>query len=139
MLAQHDPLSAQAPALNFDDIQGMLKGFIDLVFEHQGRFYVVDYKSNYLGEQPEQYQGEALAQAMLAHRYDLQYQIYSLALHRYLSTRLPDYDYELHMGGVCYLFLRGMQAGQGSGVYFTRPSLEFIQALDRLFAGADHD
>jgi len=139
LLAQHDSLSARAPALNFDDIQGMLKGFIDLVFEHEGRFYVVDYKSNYLGERPEDYQGEALAQAMLAHRYDLQYQIYSLALHRYLSTRLADYDYELHMGGVCYLFLRGMPAGQGAGVYFTRPSLEFIQALDRLFAGADHD
>ena len=67
-LAAGDPLSAQAPALAFNEVQGMLKGFIDLVFEHDGRFYVVDYKSNYLGDNAAAYQQDAMAQAMIEHR-----------------------------------------------------------------------
>jgi exodeoxyribonuclease V beta subunit len=113
----------------------MLKGFIDLVFEHQGRFYVVDYKSNYLGDNAAAYQQEAMAQAMIEHRYDVQYQIYTLALHRYLRYRIPDYDYDRHVGGVCYLFLRGMNGDAGSGVYATKPAKNHIAALDALFAG----
>ena len=134
-LAAGDALSANAPPLAFNEVQGMLKGFIDLVFEHQGRFYVVDYKSNYLGDNPAAYQQDAMAQAMLEHRYDVQYQLYTLALHRYLRCRLPDYDYERHIGGVCYLFLRGMNGDAGSGVYATKPDKQHIAALDALFAG----
>lgn len=135
VLQRHDPLSRQAPPLHFSTLQGMLKGFMDLVFEHQGRFYVLDYKSNYLGDSAEAYGPEALVTAMIQHRYDLQYQLYTLALHRYLASRLPDYDYERHVGGVFYLFLRGMQAGGSQGVFATRPSQDFIRELDRLFAG----
>ena len=134
-LAAGDALSAQAEPLSFNEVQGMLKGFIDLVFEHQGRFYVVDYKSNYLGDSPAAYQQEAMAQAMIEHRYDVQYQLYTLALHRYLRTRLPDYDYEQHFGGVCYLFLRGMTGESGSGVYATCPAKAHVDALDALFTG----
>jgi len=134
-LAAGDALSAQAEPLSFNEVQGMLKGFIDLVFEHQGRFYVVDYKSNYLGDSPAAYQQEAMAQAMIEHRYDVQYQLYTLALHRYLRTRLPDYDYERHFGGVCYLFLRGMTGESGSGVYATCPAKAHVDALDALFTG----
>lgn len=136
-LASGDPLSKQAPPLSFNEVQGMLKGFIDLVFEHEGRFYVVDYKSNYLGNQPECYTREAMETAMIEHRYDVQYQLYTLALHRYLQTRIPDYDYNQHIGGVCYLFLRGMTGEAGSGVYVTKPSQTHIQALDHLFAGEE--
>lgn len=134
IIAQYDPLSRQAGELEFDTLKGMLKGFIDLVFEYQGRYYVLDYKSNHLGHQPELYSGVALENAMIEHRYDLQYQLYTLALHRLLKLRLPDYDYERHVGGVFYLFLRGMKPDlKGSGVFHCRPDVQLIEQLDRLF------
>ncbi|WP_324004056.1 exodeoxyribonuclease V subunit beta [Aeromonas hydrophila] len=127
---QHDPLSRGNKPLSFATVQGMLKGFIDLVFEWQGRWYLLDYKSNHLGMSPADYSRSALEQAMAEHRYDLQYQLYSLALHRLLALRLPGYDFEQHFGGVFYLFLRGMPQG---GIFHTRPSRELVQGLDRLF------
>lgn len=127
---QHDPLSRGNKPLSFATVQGMLKGFIDLVFEWQGRWYLLDYKSNHLGMSPADYSRPALEQAMAQHRYDLQYQLYSLALHRLLALRLPGYDFEQHFGGVFYLFLRGMPQG---GIFHTRPSRELVLGLDRLF------
>ncbi len=113
-------------------IDGFLRGFIDLTFEHECRWYVLDYKSNWLGDQAEDYESERVGDTMRGHRYQLQYLIYLLALHRYLGTRLPDYDYERHIGGAFYLFLRGMDpaAGMSRGVWFDRPSKECIEALD---------
>ncbi|MGL5947448.1 MAG: 3'-5' exonuclease, partial [Aeromonas sp.] len=134
LLAAHDPLSASCPALSFSAVQGMLKGFIDLVFEWQGRWYVLDYKSNHLGMTAADYRGEALTRAMAEHRYDLQYQLYSLALHRLLKARLADYDFARHFGGVFYLFLRGMPE---HGVFYTRPSHALVTGLDALFAHGD--
>ncbi|KXU79892.1 exodeoxyribonuclease V subunit beta [Aeromonas enteropelogenes] len=128
---QHDPLSRGNKPLSFATVQGMLKGFIDLVFEWQGRWYLLDYKSNHLGMSPADYSRPALEQAMVEHRYDLQYQLYSLALHRLLALRLPGYDFEQHFGGVFYLFLRGMPQG---GIFHTRPSRELVLGLDRLFS-----
>ncbi len=113
LIRQYDPLSADTPPLDFRQVRGMLKGFIDLVFRHEGRYYLLDYKSNWLGEDREAYTRSAMEQAMRAHRYDLQYQLYSLALHRYLRHRLADYDYDRHFGGVIYLFLRGMDGQEG--------------------------
>ena len=135
---RYDPLSAGCPELDFRQVRGMLKGFIDLVFRHDGRYYLLDYKSNYLGENGEAYTQQAMAQAMQAHRYDLQYQLYSLALHRYLRHRIADYDYERHFGGVIYLFLRGVdgEAGQ-QGIFTTRPDPALITAMDALFAGEE--
>ncbi|AXV32702.1 exodeoxyribonuclease V subunit beta [Aeromonas hydrophila] len=128
---QHDPLSRGNKPLSFAAVQGMLKGFIDLVFEWQGRWYLLDYKSNHLGMSLADYSRSALEQAMAEHRYDLQYQLYSLALHRLLALRLPGYDFEQHFGGVFYLFLRGMPQG---GIFHTRPSRELVLGLDRLFS-----
>ncbi|MFM4704938.1 exodeoxyribonuclease V subunit beta [Aeromonas bivalvium] len=128
---QHDPLSRGNKPLGFATVQGMLKGFIDLVFEWQGRWYLLDYKSNHLGNSPANYNQAALESAMREHRYDLQYQLYSLALHRLLTLRLPGYDFDQHFGGVFYLFLRGMPQG---GVFHTRPSRELVLGLDRLFS-----
>ncbi|MGB0733748.1 MAG: PD-(D/E)XK nuclease family protein, partial [Pontibacterium sp.] len=134
-----DSLSAQAPSFTFDSTTGLLKGFIDLTFRHQGKYYILDYKSNYLGDQPSAYSKAAMGEAMLDHRYDLQYQIYALALHRLLAQRLPHYDYEQHFGGVIYLFLRGINADNtlenNPGVWTTRPSLSLVQSLDRMFGG----
>lgn len=121
------------PQLLPQTLNGMLKGYIDLVFEHEGRFYVADYKSNWLGPDTSAYTQAAMEEAMLKHRYDLQFALYSLALHRLLRARIPDYDYDHHFGGVLYLFLRGV-ASDGSGVYRVRPPRAFIETLDRLFA-----
>lgn len=131
---QHDPLSRGGKPLGFATVQGMLKGFIDLVFEWQGRWYLLDYKSNHLGMSPADYGRPALESAMVEHRYDLQYQLYSLALHRLLALRLPGYDFDRHFGGVFYLFLRGMPQG---GVFHTRPSRDLVLGLDRLFREGD--
>ncbi|WP_428636783.1 exodeoxyribonuclease V subunit beta [Shewanella sp.] len=126
-------------ALNFDTLQGMLKGFIDLTFEYQGRFFIADYKSNHLGDHLLAYDQIAMQRAIAAHHYDLQYIIYSLALHRYLKLRLPDYQYDRDVGGCYYLFLRGMSTqSPGSGVFYDKPPLALIQALDTLLSGAAH-
>ena len=133
-VVRQDPLSAGCPPLDFHQVQGMLKGFIDLVFCWQGKYYLLDYKSNWLGEDSSAYTQEAMAQAMQSHRYDLQYQLYTLALHRYLRHRLADYRYEQHFGGVIYLFLRGLDGTDVShGIYSTRPAAAFVEALDHLF------
>ncbi|UTW13823.1 exodeoxyribonuclease V subunit beta [Marinobacterium rhizophilum] len=137
LLAEGDALSAKAGLLQFDRVQGMLKGFVDLVFRVDGRYYIADYKSNHLGQETDSYARTALESAMLEHRYDLQYQLYTLALHRLLRQRLPDYDYDTHMGGAFYLFLRGMRAGdkERPGVFHRRPARALVEALDRLFDG----
>ncbi|MCT7944028.1 exodeoxyribonuclease V subunit beta [Shewanella septentrionalis] len=120
--------------LKFDDLKGMLKGFIDLAFEYQGKYYIADYKSNHLGDNINAYHQSALQSAITDHRYDLQYILYSLALHRYLSLRLPSYDYDSHIGGCYYLFLRGMSAQYpGYGIYYDKPPKALILALDSLF------
>ncbi|WP_117235226.1 exodeoxyribonuclease V subunit beta [Vibrio maerlii] len=135
VIQYYDPLSAKAGELGFKTTQGMLKGFIDLVFEHQGRYYVLDWKSNHLGDDSSAYHGAALKEAMADHRYDLQYQIYALALHRFLRSRVANYDYEQHFGGVYYLFLRGMDGQSEQGVFSAKPSLEFLTEMDRLIDG----
>ena len=114
-------------------VQGLMKGYIDLVFRHRGRFYLADYKSNYLGSVPADYRRENLALAMAGHRYDLQYLIYCVALHRYLGCRLTAYDYDRDFGGVFYLFLRGMRPdlGPDCGVWHVLPSRALIEGLDR--------
>ena len=110
---------------------GYLTGFIDLICEHQGRYYLLDYKTTSLPD----YQSANLTQAMYTHNYGLQYWLYTVVLHRYLQQRLPDYDYESHFGGVRYLFVRGMNPEQAmSGVYQDRPDVTKLKALAALFA-----
>nr|WP_086939278.1 exodeoxyribonuclease V subunit beta [Thaumasiovibrio occultus] len=123
------------PPLQFDDVSGMLKGFIDLVFSYNGQFYVLDWKSNWLGEKATDYTPEAVTHAMRDHRYDLQYLLYTLALHRYLKSRIADYNYEQHIGGVYYLFLRGVTANDTTGIFHARPPEALILALDALMEG----
>lgn len=154
--------------LSFDQVEGYLKGYIDLIFEHDGLYYVVDYKSNTLID----YSPESLLSTMSSAHYYLQSLLYSVALHRYLQKRHSDYHWETHMGGAYYLFIRGMGEGaenntevnatpnngdisvsgrfnnqneecikKGGGVYkassagifFDKPSLALIEALDSLF------
>lgn len=135
LLRQYDPLAMRAGELLFESVSGMLKGFIDLTIRFQGKYYVIDYKSNYLGNSLQDYTSAAMEQAMVEHRYDFQYVIYTLALHRLLRTRVADYQYEEHIGGVFYLFLRGLDPQSDSGVFYTKPDKALILALDKLFEG----
>ncbi|MBK2029202.1 exodeoxyribonuclease V subunit beta [Francisella noatunensis] len=125
----HDEFASQK-------IFGMLHGFIDLIFEYDGKFYVVDYKSNYLGDKLEDYNQQAMQEKNQSSFYDLQYLIYSVALDKYLRQNIESYNYEKHFGGVYYFYLRGMK--EGYGVYRARPSLEIINKLANLFNGDDY-
>jgi len=136
LVSAHTLGGAERPALERDRLNGMLKGFIDLVVEHEGRFYVLDWKSNYLGRDDEAYSEAAMAEAVREKRYDLQYCLYLLALHRLLKARLPGYDIDRHLGGALYVFLRGQHA-PSRGVHRERPPRALIEALDALFRDAD--
>ncbi len=120
--------------LGFAPLAGFLRGFADLVFVHDERWYLVDYKSNFLGPTPGDYAPARLLAPMASHHYFLQYNIYLVALHRYLGLRLRGYDYERHFGGVYYLFLRGMAASHpsGCGVFHDRPPAGFVEVLSSL-------
>jgi exodeoxyribonuclease V beta subunit len=125
-------------ALGVEDLRGMITGVIDLVFEHDGRFYIADYKSNLLGNTLADYTPERLRRAMLDRRYDLQYLLYILALHRYLQQRVPGYEYGRHMGGAIYLFLRALRPAHGPacGVFHDLPPAEVIDRLNLLVLAA---
>ncbi len=131
------------PRLAPQQLGGMLKGFIDLVFEHEGRYWVADYKSNWLGPDDSYYSAAAMQKAVLEKRYDVQYVLYLLALHRLLKARLPGYaddpisGYEQHVGGALYLFLRGINETDHHGCCIDRPEAELIESLDRLLAGEE--
>jgi exodeoxyribonuclease V beta subunit len=119
-------------------LHGMLMGFADLVFQHGGRYWVLDYKSNHLGADGAAYHFDALSQAMAAHRYDVQSALYLLALHRLLRQRLgAAYDPAQHLGGALYLFLRGID-GPASGVFTVAPPLQLLDALDQLLASEEY-
>jgi len=133
LLHQHH-YSRPEQIFSFSSINGFLKGFIDLVFEFNGQYFIADYKSNYLGDGVQNYDKQNCKEAMYDHHYHLQYLIYTLALHRFLKQKISDYDYNRHFGGVYYLFLRGMTAScKQQGVYFHKPALKIIQQLDELF------
>ncbi len=118
-------------------IDGFLHGFIDVVARHGERWYVMDYKSNWLGENIRAYSRPAVRAAMRAAGYPVQYLFYLTALHRFLRLRLPDYDYARHIGGVFYLFVRGMSPDlPGNGVYRDAPARECIEAIDACFSGS---
>lgn len=114
---------------------GFLTGFVDLITECDGRYWIVDWKSNHLGNAPGDYDESALLHAMQGHDYILQYHLYVLAWHRHLRTRLPDYDYDQHFGGVSYAFLRGAVPNETSGMFYARPPRELMDAMDAWASG----
>ena len=126
----------QRPALPERELRGMLMGFADLVFESGGRYWVLDYKSNFLGPQDSDYHADALDAAMAAHRYDVQAALYLLALHRLLRSRLgAAYDPARQLGGAVYFFLRGLR-GPTRGCVHVAPPLALLDGLDALLASA---
>ena len=129
LIRQHVFPGEQRPTLLPQFMQGMLTGFMDLVLEHDGRYWVMDYKSNKLPD----YQAPQLLEAVLEKRYDVQYVLYILALHRLLKSRLPHYHFETHIGGAVYVFMRGIN-DTNAGVHALRPAFALIDQLDHLFA-----
>jgi exodeoxyribonuclease V beta subunit len=127
-------LERQLRKLNFIISGGFLRGFIDLVFRVEGRYYLLDWKSNYLGQDYADYQPARLKTVMAEDYYFLQYHLYTLALDQFLRLRLPAYDYERDFGGVYYLFIRGMRsaAGADGGVFYDRPQASLIEDLRSL-------
>jgi exodeoxyribonuclease V beta subunit len=123
-------LERMAEMLNFQSVKGMLLGFIDLLFCHEGKYYILDWKSNHLGNQPENYMPDNLASDMERKLYPLQYLIYTVAVNSYLKRRIPDYKYETHFGGVLYLYLRGIDDSRpGNGIYFDKPDAALVKGL----------
>lgn len=123
---------------SYQSLKGMMHGFIDLVFEKNGKFYVCDYKSSHLGDDFSDYDYFSLRNNIEQNHYDLQYLIYSLALHRYLQQNVTDYNAEQHFGGIYYLYLRGMTNDEkydGKGVYFRKLFVEELIRLDSIFSG----
>ncbi len=117
---------------------GLLNGLIDLFFFHNGKYYILDWKSNYLGDELGCYEGQDnLNTAMNEGNYHLQYLIYTVALKKYLEQRLTKFDYDRDFGGVIYMFLRGNRAGKNTGVYTNKPSLEQVERLEWLFNSND--
>jgi exodeoxyribonuclease V beta subunit len=145
LFARHGGLefSADFPerieGLDFSPVRGLMKGFMDMVFQFESRYYLVDWKSNLLGTRVEDYGRKNLAAVMEREFYLLQYHIYSLALNQYLHLRLPGYDYKTHFGGVYYLFLRGVDPDRGPefGIFRDRPSGALIKELSENLIDVD--
>jgi exodeoxyribonuclease V beta subunit len=129
-------MAAMFNRLSFVPVQGMLRGFMDLVVEHDGRYYILDWKSNHLGNRVAEYDHSAMRREMEHNLYPLQYLLYTVALDNYLKLRIPDYDYDRHFGGVFYIFLRGVD-GKGNGVFADRPTKDFTAKLSNLLLGRD--
>jgi len=132
---------APRPVLPQRELHGMLKGYADLVIERDGRYWVLDYKSNMLGADDAAYATEALAAGMAQHRYDVQGAIYMLALHRLLRSRLgASYDPQQHLGGAVFLFLRGIANADTRGCYWLAPQAALLDGLDQLLEKTEpHD
>lgn len=124
-------IPSRVGSLRFEPLHGMMRGFIDLIVRVNGRFYLLDWKSNYLGPEVRDYAPEALRECVHENFYNLQYCLYSVALHQYLKTRVPGYSYDTHFGEVIYIFVRGVTPGSGSryGIFRDRPPRSSIEAL----------
>lgn len=121
----------------FSPLRGFMRGFIDMVFQSNDRFYIIDWKSNLLGSSIEYYSKDMIETAMTDHLYLLQYHLYAVALHQYLGQRLNGYDYERHFGGVFYIFVRGVDPEYGPefGIFKDRPKQSLIRELSDYLIG----
>ena len=119
------------------ELEGVMNGKIDMLFECRDKYFVLDWKSTFLGDSLEQYAPAALNEAMNESNYHLQYLIYTLATKKYLESRLPEFNYEKEFGGVLYLFVRGMRAGTNNGIFYCKPYLHQIEALENILSSAE--
>ncbi|AWH90350.1 exodeoxyribonuclease V subunit beta [Buchnera aphidicola (Melanaphis sacchari)] len=132
IIKKFDIISASASQVSFNPLQGILKGVIDLIFIVDKKYYILDYKSNYLGENNESYSSKNIKKEIIKNRYDLQYQFYTVAINTYLSKKINEYHYKTHFGGVFYIFLRGIK--NKNSIFYTYPNYLLIKKLTRLFS-----
>ena len=122
--------------LHFRTVEGFMRGFIDLLFRFKNRYYMVDWKSNWLGDRPTDYDREGVRACMLQHSYYLQYHLYTVAADLYLSRRVSGYEYEKQFGGVFYVFFRGLDPTKpGRGIFHHLPPAALVHALRQLLLG----
>ncbi len=130
--ALKDFFPVQTRYLETQQLQGLMNGKIDLFFEHEGKYYILDWKSNYLGFGLDDYDEEGVLRAMSENNYHLQYLIYIVAAKKMLESRLSYFSYEKQFGGVVYMFLRGVRKDSASGIFTVKPPFKTIMALERL-------
>lgn len=136
IIRKFDPISLRSPKIKFFNFSGILNGTIDLVFFWKNKYFIIDYKSNFLGKNYEDYSLKNIKKEIIKKRYDIQYQFYCLAIHRYLSVHLKKYSYSTHFGGIFLLFLRAFDGiNHNNGIFFIKPSFLLIHALDKMFKG----
>ncbi|WP_275226097.1 exodeoxyribonuclease V subunit beta [Buchnera aphidicola] len=134
IIQSYDSISSFAPKISFDPVTGILKGSIDLVFLWKKRYYIIDYKSNYLGDNTNSYSLDNIKKEIIKNRYDLQYQIYTVALHQYLNKKVKKYKYEKNFGGIFYMFLRGIESTRNNNsIFYIIPDYLLIKKLINLF------
>ena len=121
--------------LSSNGISHFLTGFIDLIVRQDGKYYLLDYKSNYLGDDPEDYIEDALEREMVSAGYDLQYHFYTVALKKHLERKIPRFSYDEHIGGAYYCFVRGMEKGSSHSIFFHKPDVQIIQKLEVCLEG----
>ena len=126
--------------LHFRPVEGFMRGFIDLLFRFGEHYYIVDWKSNWLGNQPSDYDVEGIQACMLQHSYYLQYHLYTIAADLYLSRRIPGYEYDKQFGGVFYVFFRGLAPEKPSrAIFHHKPPAPLVYALRHLLIGGSHE
>ncbi len=119
--------------------EGFLYGLIDLVFEHNGRFYFADWKTNNLSRYGG-YGSAAVLASMGESGYLLQFYIYTVALNLFLRSRIIDFDYQTHFGGGYYLYLRGLDlVNPLQGVFYEAPSESDVNELIDIFTGGSDE
>ena len=117
---------------SIQELEGIMNGKIDLFFEHNQKFYILDWKSNFLGAQIDDYQSEQVCVAMEENNYHLQYLIYTIAVCRYLTLRKPDFNYQRDFGGVIYLFVRGVRTNSSTGIFYHKPDEGLLNAVRKI-------
>ena len=117
------------------EVMGIMNGLMDMFFEHNGKYYILDWKSNYLGDDLNDYTPDKLNEAMNENNYHLQYLIYTYAAKKFLEFKIKNFNYEEQFGGVIYFFLRGVREGSDKGIFTAKPSLSEINALDTILSG----
>ncbi len=138
VIKKYDYISKFCKDININKkFYGFLNGIIDFIFIYENKFYIVDYKSNFIGYNYNDYDKKNILKVMIDHRYDIQYQIYSLALHNHLSLNIKNYSYKKNFGGIYYIFLRGLFLDNYNmsytGLFFIKPKLNLINKLNYFF------
>ncbi|WP_343190221.1 3'-5' exonuclease [Buchnera aphidicola (Mollitrichosiphum nigrofasciatum)] len=134
IIQKFDKFSKKSETMNFKKTKGLLIGYIDLIFKFKNKYYILDYKSNWLGSEDCHYKKKNIYKKIIQYRYDIQYQIYSIALHRYLKNKIQKYSFEKHFGGIYFLFIRAVnKKKKKNAIFYTLPKKKLIQKLNNLF------